>query len=31
MLNVYFDLHPTLEDVLQKFIALGLNRLDFGI
>ena len=31
MLNVYFDLHPTLEDVLRKFITLGLHRLDFGI
>ena len=31
MLNVNLDLHPTLEHVLRKFIALGQQRLDFHI
>ena len=31
MLNVHLDLHPTSEDVLRKFIALGPHRLDFDI
>ena len=31
ILNVYLDLHPTAEDVLRKFIALGPHRLDFDI
>ena len=31
MLNVHLDLHPTSEDVLRKFIALGSHRLDFDI
>ena len=29
MVNVYLDIHPALEDVLCKFIALGPNMLDF--
>ena len=31
MLNIRLDLHPTLEDVLRKFIAFGPHRLDFDI
>ena len=31
MLNIRLDLHPTSEDVLRKFIALGPHRLDFDI
>ena len=31
MLNFYLDLHPTAEDVLRTFIALGPHRLDIDI
>ena len=31
MLNIHLDLHPTSEDGLRKFIALGPHRLDFDI
>ena len=31
MLHVPLDLHPTSEDVLCKFIALGPHRIDFDI
>ena len=31
MLNIRLDLHPTSEDVLRKFIALGPYRLDFDV
>ena len=31
MLNFHLDLHPTLEDVLCKFIAIDPHRLDFDI
>ena len=30
-LNVHLDLHPTSEDVLRKFMALGPHRLDFDV
>ena len=31
MLNVHLNIHPTLEDVLRKFIAFDPHRLDFDI
>ena len=31
MLNVHLDLHPTSEDMLCRFIALGPYRLDFDV
>ena len=31
MLNVHLDIHPTSEDVLRKFIALGPHWLNFDI
>ena len=31
MLNIFLDFHPTSEDVLCRFTALGIQRLDFDI